>query len=68
MPEEIVYALHNFEAENEDEISFTTGEPIVVLEKDEKYQDGWWQVITLLILTDTLTGFIDPPLFFRVAT
>lgn len=68
MPEEIVYALHNFEAENEDEISFTTGEPIVVLEKDEKYQDGWWQVITLLILTDTLTGFIDPPLFFRVET
>ncbi|KAI8393937.1 uncharacterized protein BYT42DRAFT_552768 [Radiomyces spectabilis] len=40
---EIVYAVHNFEAENEDEIAFGIGEPIVVLEKDEKYQDGWWQ-------------------------
>lgn len=41
---EIVYAIHNFVAENEDEIPFTLGDPIVVLEKDEKYQDGWWQV------------------------
>ncbi|KAF7726974.1 polar growth protein [Apophysomyces ossiformis] len=40
---EIVYAIHNFEAENEDEINFNVGDPIVVLEKDEKYMDGWWQ-------------------------
>lgn len=40
----IVYAVHNFEAENEDEINFLIGEPITVLEKDEKYLDGWWQV------------------------
>lgn len=40
----IVYAIHNFEAENEDEINFLIGEPIMVLEKDEKYLDGWWQV------------------------
>lgn len=40
----IVYAIHNFEAENEDEINFLIGEPITVLEKDEKYLDGWWQV------------------------
>ncbi|KAI9283189.1 hypothetical protein BY458DRAFT_486040 [Sporodiniella umbellata] len=39
----LVYAVHNFEAENEDEIDFLVGEPIVVLEKDEKYLDGWWQ-------------------------
>lgn len=39
----IVYAVHNFEAENEDEINFLIGEPITVLEKDEKYLDGWWQ-------------------------
>ncbi|KAI8988852.1 hypothetical protein BDB01DRAFT_783364 [Pilobolus umbonatus] len=39
----IVYAIHNFEAENEDEINFSVGEPITVLEKDEKYLDGWWQ-------------------------
>lgn len=45
----IVYAVHNFEAENEDEINFSVGEPIVVLEKDEKYLDGWWQVKQMLI-------------------
>ncbi|KAG1472815.1 hypothetical protein G6F56_001312 [Rhizopus delemar] len=39
----IVYAIHNFEAENDDEINFSIGEPVVVLEKDEKYLDGWWQ-------------------------
>jgi hypothetical protein len=40
----IVYAIHDFDAENEDELNFQTCEPIVILEKDEKYQDGWWQV------------------------
>ncbi|KAL0074944.1 SH3 domain-containing protein [Phycomyces blakesleeanus] len=40
---EIVYAIHDFEAENEDEITFLMGDPIVVIEKDEKYMDGWWQ-------------------------
>lgn len=40
----IVYAIHNFEAENEDEVTFQYGEPIVILEKDDQYLDGWWQV------------------------
>ncbi|KAF7728370.1 polar growth protein [Apophysomyces ossiformis] len=40
---ETVYAIHNFEAENDDEISFSAGEPVIVLEKDEGYGDGWWQ-------------------------
>ncbi|KAI8336561.1 hypothetical protein BC941DRAFT_471102 [Chlamydoabsidia padenii] len=40
---ETVIGTHNFAAENEDEISFRIGEAIVVLEKDEGYQDGWWQ-------------------------
>ena len=40
----IVYAIHNFEAENEDEVAFQYGEPIVILEKDDQYLDGWWQV------------------------
>lgn len=44
MTKQIVYAIHNFEAENEDEINFSVGEPIVVLERDDKYMDGWWQV------------------------
>ncbi|KAI9262062.1 hypothetical protein BY458DRAFT_515339 [Sporodiniella umbellata] len=38
-----VYAIHNFEAENDDEINFFIGEPVVVVERDEKYLDGWWQ-------------------------
>ncbi|KAI8149823.1 hypothetical protein BJV82DRAFT_584771 [Fennellomyces sp. T-0311] len=40
---EVVYAIHSFDAENDDEINFNVGEPIVVLERDEKYMDGWWQ-------------------------
>lgn len=41
---EIVYAKFDFEAENEDEISFSAGERIIVIEKDDQYGDGWWQV------------------------
>ncbi|KAI8382991.1 hypothetical protein BD560DRAFT_385732 [Blakeslea trispora] len=43
----IVYAIHDFKAENEDEIDFLIGEPITVLEKDEHYLDGWWQGINM---------------------
>ncbi|KAL5507750.1 BOI2 [Sanghuangporus vaninii] len=42
MPE-YVYALHDFVPENEDEISFSAGDRIEVIEKDELYGDGWWQ-------------------------
>lgn len=41
---ERVFALHDFEAENPDEVSFKAGEPVVVVEKDDAYGDGWWQV------------------------
>jgi hypothetical protein len=41
---ETVYALHDFVGENDDEMTFYANEPIVVLEKDELYNDGWWQV------------------------
>lgn len=41
---ETVWAIHNFEAEADDEITFHIGEPIVILQKDELYQDGWWEV------------------------
>lgn len=40
----VVYGLHAFAAENQDEISFGPGEKVVVLEKDDQYGDGWWQV------------------------
>jgi len=43
MPE-TVWAIHNFEAEAEDEISFHIGEPVIIVQKDELYQDGWWEV------------------------
>ena len=43
---DIVYALHDFEAENEDELSFVMGEVIVVLERDDQYGDGWFSVST----------------------
>ncbi|CAG8447395.1 3326_t:CDS:2 [Dentiscutata heterogama] len=41
--DEVVYAIHPFEAESEDEVSFEFGQPIIVLEKDELYGDGWWK-------------------------
>ena len=46
MPE-YVYALHDFLPENEDEVSFNAGERIEVIEKDDMFGDGWWQVCVL---------------------
>ena len=43
MPE-YVYALFDFAPENPDEIQFKAGERIEVVEKDDVYGDGWWQV------------------------
>lgn len=43
---ETVYAIHNFEAENDDELNFYIGEPIIVLQKDDGFNDGWWKVRT----------------------
>lgn len=43
MPE-YVYALHDFAPEHEDEIAFSAGDRIEVIEKDDMYGDGWWQV------------------------
>jgi len=39
-----VYALHDFFPEHDDEVSFHAGERIEVIEKDDLYGDGWWQV------------------------
>lgn len=39
-----VYALHDFSPEHDDEISFRAGERIEVVERDDLYGDGWWQV------------------------
>ncbi|THH29883.1 hypothetical protein EUX98_g4312 [Antrodiella citrinella] len=42
MPD-FVWALHDFVPENPDEIPFKVGEKIEILERDDLYQDGWWQ-------------------------
>ena len=38
---------NDFLPEHEYEIAFRGGERIVVIEKDEPYSDGWWQVRSL---------------------
>jgi hypothetical protein len=43
---EYVYALHDFLPEHEDEVTFLAGERIEVVEKDDQFGDGWWQVCT----------------------
>lgn len=49
MPE-YVYALHDFTPENPDEVPFKAGDKIEVIEKDEQYQDGWWQVCSPTVI------------------
>ncbi|KAI9222225.1 hypothetical protein BC828DRAFT_378987 [Blastocladiella britannica] len=39
---DIVFAIHDFNAEDEDEVTFKTGEEIIVLERDAEFGDGWW--------------------------
>jgi hypothetical protein len=41
---EYVYARHDFIPEHEDEVGFRAGERIEVVERDDLYGDGWWQV------------------------
>lgn len=43
----VVYALFDFIAEESDEITLWKGEPVIVLEKDEGYDDGWWKGRTI---------------------
>ncbi|CAD6887614.1 unnamed protein product [Tilletia controversa] len=39
---DVLWALHDFEAEQPDEVSFKAGEKIVVVEKDDEFSDGWY--------------------------
>ncbi|KAI3654154.1 hypothetical protein MP228_000873 [Amoeboaphelidium protococcarum] len=41
--EDIVYAQFTFNAEDDDEITIKAGDPVVVICRDEGYDDGWWQ-------------------------
>ncbi|KAK0543724.1 hypothetical protein OC845_005977 [Tilletia horrida] len=38
----VLWALHDFEAEQPDEVSFKAGEQITVIEKDDEFSDGWY--------------------------
>lgn len=39
---EVVYALHPFEPENADEVAFSAGDAVLVVQHDDEYNDGWW--------------------------
>ncbi|KAL9934762.1 hypothetical protein V8E36_006537 [Tilletia maclaganii] len=39
---DVLWALHDFEAEQQDEVSFKAGEKIIVVEKDDEFSDGWY--------------------------
>ena len=65
---EYVYARHDFVPEHEDEIAFRAGERIEVIERDDLYSDGWWQVSSLSLFAVRLvcgfnTPFLSSPLF-----
>lgn len=38
----VVYALYDFEAQEEDELSFTTDEQLTVLRRDDSQEQEWW--------------------------
>jgi hypothetical protein len=56
MPEmpEYIYALHDFLPENDDEVGFRAGERIEVIEKDDQFGDGWWQVRHVFVSFETI--------------
>ena len=54
---EYVYALHDFIPEHDDEVAFRAGERIEVVEKDELYGDGWWQVSHAYLDFELLSPF-----------
>ena len=62
MPE-YVYALFDFAPENPDEIQFKAGERIEVVERDDVYGDGWWQVSSSSI--GWTSPFVSPGLCLR---
>lgn len=42
----IVYALYDYESQNEDELSFKEGDTIKVLKKgDEREKEWWWSTV-----------------------
>lgn len=59
---ERVYALHDFDAENPDEVSFKAGETVIVVEKDDAYGDGWWQVRCMKNVADVAHFFRRAPI------
>lgn len=38
----IVYALYDYEAQEEDELSFKTGDELIILRRDDSQEQEWW--------------------------
>src|SRR5882762_10310539 len=53
---EYVYALHDFVPEHDDEVPFRAGERIQIVERDDLYGDGWWQVSSCSLNFPTCVG------------
>jgi hypothetical protein len=49
----VVTAVHTFVAEHGDELEFSAGEPIEVIERDDDFGDGWWRVSQVASLTNS---------------
>lgn len=49
MMPEFVTALHDFVAEDEEDLPFRSGDRIEVIEKDGSYDDAWWKVCIFLL-------------------
>lgn len=56
---ETVYALYNFRPKNADELAFQAGDSIIVLDKCDNFNDGWWEVSR----TRRTTSLLVPWLF-----
>lgn len=38
----VVYALYDYEAQNEDELDFVKGDELIVLRRDDSQEQAWW--------------------------
>jgi hypothetical protein len=39
------HVIHTYEAQYPDEVTLYIHDQVIVIEKDERYNDGWWLVL-----------------------